>query len=448
MRSLLSLWRIALRNVLRNRRRTLITLAALLVGVSVMVTIRGVLNGMQQTLVDNVVLGQTGALQVHRKGYLANVLASPLTMDMDQAAVVAKVKAVPGVKDATARIAFGGMVALGDETIFMFNQAVDPATEFRVCPRRREAIHDDGQFVGDAGGGGEGAKIAAGDAMVVTNELARALAAQKARPAGAEAGADGAKAGAKADDDGGDASPGSEPPAALLAPDRDGALSGENVSLVGTLDLNGPGERKFGLVRLDVAQRLLKMEGRVTEVAVAVDDVDAIERVQAALQAALGPEFEVHNWEEIATFVVDIRTRQNAILKLVAGVFMLLMLLGVANTMLMSVLDRTREIGTMMAIGVRRGRIVSLFLIEAAVIGLLGGALGGGIGYGLTALLAQNGIVIAMPGSSIASIIVPFVSLGYLASVASIAALGAVLFALYPAWRASRLRPVEALAGG
>ncbi|MCB9737991.1 MAG: ABC transporter permease [Deltaproteobacteria bacterium] len=415
MRRTLSLLRIALRNVLRNRRRTLITLAALLVGVSVMVSVRGVLNGLQSALVENVVKGQTGALQVHRKGYRQNVLASPLTLDFESEPIAEKARAVPGVQAVAPRIAFGGMLAVGDETIFLFNQAIDPAAELKVCPKRGAAMHDAGKFFG-AGGIEQVA-----DAVLVTGELEKAL-----RPAMAK----------------------TKDPAALLAPDRDGALSGENATIVGKVDLSGPGDRKLGIVRLDVAQRLLKMEGRVTELAVAVDDLSRLEQTKAALQQALGEGYEVHTWEEIASFVVDIRNMQNALLSLVAAVFMLLMLLGVANTMLMSVLDRTREIGTMMAVGVRRQTIVALFLMEAGFIGALGGSLGGALGWGLSSWLSADGISLRLPTSDVPYVIHPFVPVQYLAAVVAIAATGAVLFALYPAWRASRLRPVEALAGG
>lgn len=415
MRRTLSLVRIALRNVLRNRRRTLITLAALLVGVSVMVSIRGVLNGMQQALIDNVVQGQTGALQVHRKGYRQNVLASPLTLDFEAKPVADEVAQVAGVQAVAPRIAFGGMLAVGDETLFLFNQAIDPDAELKVCPKRADAMHDAGKFFG------KGGVARVKDAVLVSAELEKAL-----KPAMAK----------------------TKDPAALLAPDRDGALSGENATIVGKLDLSGPGNRKIAMVRLDVAQRLLKMDGRVTELAVAVDDLRRLEATKAALQQALGEEYEVHTWEEIANFVVDIRDMQNALLSLVAAVFMLLMLLGVANTMLMSVLDRTREIGTMMAVGVRRQTIVGLFLLEAGFIGALGGSLGGAIGWSLSSWLAARGIALQLPTSDVPYVIHPFVPLHYLAAVVAIAAAGAVLFALYPAWRASRLRPALALAGG
>jgi len=131
-----TLVRIAFRNVVRNRRRTLITLAAILVGVGVMVTIRGFLNGLQGALISGVVDGQTGALQIHRAGYMKNVLSSPLTLDFAvDPALLAKVKSVKGVKDATPRIAFVGMASSGDDTLVMQSTALDPVQELKVCRR-------------------------------------------------------------------------------------------------------------------------------------------------------------------------------------------------------------------------------------------------------------------------------------------------------------------------
>ncbi len=407
-----SLLSIALRNVLRNRRRTMITLAALLLGVGVMVGIRGVLNGLQRALVQTAVSGQTGAIQVHHAGYLKNVIASPLTLDMPaDEDFLNKIRKVPHVTAVAPRILFAGMINVGDQTLFAAMQAIDPKREFDAVPLRKMTVSDGGRFTSG--------KIA--DAVLLTAELEKGL---RGTPGQAQL------------------------PAAVLGPDKDGALSGENITIAGQLKLNLPGEKKLAVVPLALAQRLLKMEGRATELVIAVDNIDHIPEVAASLRRVLGSDYEVHTWDQVASFVKQAMERQNLILSLVATVFMILMLLGVANTVLMSVLERTREIGTMMAVGVRRGKILALFLIEAATIGLLGGVAGGLAGLGVVTWLEQRGIEVTMPGSAVPFIIRPYTTLTYLAFVVSLAAGGSLLFAVYPSWRASRMRPVQALAGG
>src|SRR5262249_25424000 len=109
-----SLLRIALRNVLRNRRRSLITFFAVFLALGVMVAIRGLRNGLQASFRETIVLGQTGALQVRHKGALKSVAPS-LTDDVPaDDGFLAKVRAVPGVKAASGRIMFGGMVNAND----------------------------------------------------------------------------------------------------------------------------------------------------------------------------------------------------------------------------------------------------------------------------------------------------------------------------------------------
>src|SRR5262245_21603979 len=128
---------IALRNVLRNRRRSLITFSAIFVALGVMTSIRGCLNGLQTTILDTVILGQTGALQVHRKGYSAAMLSSSLSMDIPaDEAFLARITAIPGVIGAAARINFSGIANAHDITAFAQFTAIDPQNETRVCPRR------------------------------------------------------------------------------------------------------------------------------------------------------------------------------------------------------------------------------------------------------------------------------------------------------------------------
>ena len=402
------LFLLALRNVMRNRRRTWVTLAALVVGVGGAVCVRGLLDGLQNATVETVVLGQTGAIQIHRKGYLENVLASPLnlTVPADEA-FLAKLRAVPGVTAVAARISFPGLVSVGEETLFMAASAVDPKGELEVVPLRAKTLNPGATFPG----------VELPDGVLLTAELARAI----------------------------DGKPGTE--AALLSNDVDGVLSGELVHVAGTMNLNLPGEKKVGLVPLAVAQRLLKLDGRATELVVGVEKFKEATVVAARLREVLGPEYDVKTWEEIAWYIKQQMGRQNFIASFIIVVFTLLMLLGVANTMLLSVFERTREIGTMMAVGVSRRQITLLVLFEALVVGALGALLGSLVGTAVLAFLNAQGIEVRAPASNIPYLLRPAMDLRYLVRTVLVASVGAVVFALYPARRAAKLRPVEALAG-
>lgn len=408
MRALFSM---AFRNVLRNRRRTLITLAALTVGLTAVGSIRGILNGLQRAIIRGSVEGTLGALQIHRTGYVANVMSTPLSMDFAyDEALVAKVKAVPGVTAVAPRIQFAGSLTLAatdekdsPEAMFFGATAIDPQLEPTVCPMRK-SLYTDGTVLDDT-------HVVLGDSLAKSFGAAR------------------------------------DAEAILLAPDRDGSLNGELAHVGGEMHAIMPGEMKVAVVPLPLAQKLLRMEGRVTELAVAVDDLDQLERVAEGLRKALGPEFEVHAWDDLAPERKTIMGIQNGVTTIIAGVFLLLMLLGVANTMLMSVLERTREVGTMMAVGLTAASVRTLFLLEAMVLGLLGAA-GGLVMMSLVTLgLHQRGLHFTPPNATMPLDVYPFLTARFTGVVMIAAVLGAVLFALYPAVRASRLRPVEALAG-
>lgn len=402
---------IALRNVLRNRRRTLITLSALVIGIAAVSSIRGLLNGLQYSLIRGTIDGTLGAIQVHRTGYLANVMSTPLSMDFELTdELLSKVRAVKGVTAVAPRIQFAGSLTLSatneddtPEALFFSAQALDPVLEPTVCPERARMFSSGTVF--------DDTHVVLGDALA---------AAFGAKP---------------------------EAEAVLLAPDRDGSLNGEIARIGGSLRAIMPGEMKLAIVPLSMAQRLLRMEGRVTELAIAVDDLERLDDIAADVRAALGSQFEVHTWGEVMPERKMVMSRQNAISVVVSAVFMLLMLLGVANTMLMSVLERTREIGTMMAVGLTRAGVRTLFLLEAMVLGAVGGVGGLLLGAAVTYGLAVRGIRFTPPTATMPIDVFPFLTVPFTLSIALAAMAGAVVFSLYPAIRASRLRPVEALAG-
>ena len=169
-------------------------------------------------------------------------------------------------------------------------------------------------------------------------------------------------------------------------------------------------------------------------------DVDQVaEQVEAALNASGGSRVEAITYSDISAQISTVTTIINAFLGGIAGISLLVGGVGVMNTMFTSVLERTREIGVMKAVGARNGQILSIFLIESGLMGLVGGAVGTLFGLGLSTLAGvairrifeTELIIVASPSLIIFTLLGSF-------------AIGAFA-GLWPARRASKLPVVDAL---
>ncbi|MDQ3266478.1 MAG: FtsX-like permease family protein [Myxococcota bacterium] len=426
---MLKLLRIAVRNLSRNRRRTLLAALAIMIGVGSMVVFRGFVNGMREMILSNLIDGQSGALQIHRRGYQENLEGLPLTLDFeDSPSLRQRIQAVPGVRALAPRITFGAMLSTPDQpvegnqpseeeqgkTTYLVATAIDPALEEAALPKRFHFLVQ-----------GHPPTSPDGPELLLNDDLFQGL----ALPLMAD--------------------PGTRPEVsrwpALLSADRDGVLNGENVVVGGTLGSGLPGDRRVALVPLATAQRLLRMEGRVTAYAVAVDDLSRVSEVKARLEQTLGADFEVHAWNDLLPFVEQLVDLQDFFMTLVGAIFLVVVLLGILNALLMNVLERIREIGTMMAVGVRRWQILTLMVMEGAALGVMGGLGGAALGWAVCLGLSRRGVMMAAPGAVVEEVLRPYLTWGNLVAAAVISILGASLAALWPAWRASRLNPVDAL---
>lgn len=398
---------LALRNVGRNRRRSIITGVTIVFGVAMVLLVRGFTGGMSKMMVDDVVQGRSGAIQVHRAGYIENVDSVPTRLNLPyDDALRAKMAAVPHVAGVTGRITFNGLVSNGSQQTMFIGRGLDLAHELEACPKARTLVSKGEPLETSDGTGvtllgvelGESFHLAPG-AMVTL---------QSTSPGG-----------------------------------RSNAL---DLKLKGLTTSSFPFENKRVVtLPLGTAQQLVGLEGRVTEYVIAVDELDHLDEAADALRITLGPDYEVHTWRELQPFVRDLITRQNFVLGAIAFVLFIIVLTGIINTMLMSVFERVREIGTLLAVGVRRAQVMQMFLIEAAVIGAAGGLLGALLGRLVVFGFAVKGIAFQLSGVSGSNVLRPFVTPGFTLGAVLVALLGAVGAALWPAFRASRLNPVEAL---
>jgi ABC-type antimicrobial peptide transport system permease subunit len=205
--------------------------------------------------------------------------------------------------------------------------------------------------------------------------------------------------------------------------------------VVGVFETGVGYEDGGGILALREAQRLLNRPRSVSFIF-----VDAREPSQAAsLRAALEqrfPEAQVSLSSEFAQST-DSMEQMAAMTAVIGGLALVVGAIVVANTMLMSIYERTREIGTLRAVGWRKKRILSQVVQESLLLCLLAAGFGSVLGVGLMWLVAR----VPMVGSMLA----PAWDAGIFVRAVIVALVVGLISGLYPAWRASRLRPVEAL---
>ncbi len=398
--------RLAIRNVGRNRRRTFITALTIAFGVSMVISVRGVMWGLQSMMISDTVEGRLGALQVHRVGYLEAIDSVPLTLNLPYTPeLLAKVRAVPHVTGVTGRIQFNGLVSNGVAQTMFVGRGIDVAHELEVCPRLATTVK-------------------AGGALAVGDDARALIGFELAQSFGVDVGQT----------------------IALSTTSPAGRANSLDLTVRGLSTSAFPMENKrVATVTLPTAQGLLGLEGKVTELAVAIDDVGRADEVAGALRTALGDGYEVSTWRELQPFLRDIIARQNFVLGAVSLILLVIVLTSIINTMLMSVFERVKEIGTLLAVGVRRAQVMGIFLIEAAVIGVLGGVAGAVVGRTLVGIVATLGIRFELSGLNAVNILRPAVTWPFVAGAVVVAIVAALGASVWPAWRASRMNPVDAL---
>jgi putative ABC transport system permease protein len=397
---------LAFRNVFRNKRRTLMTLLVVAGGMTGLLLVGGFFSfmfwGLRESTIRNG-LGQIFNAEHFRRDE-AHVLENGLNNYQQIASIAERAAHVRGV---TARIEFYGMISNGQKSSVFMGSAIDPAKEKSMG---FEPSVSAGRYL-DRNAQGNEALIGAG--------LARSM---SVKPG------DGLT---------------------LLAVTADGALNGIDIDVTGivTTGFKEMDDRLL-TITLPAAQRLLQSE-RVTNLVVGLDRTENTDAVYAAILPQLGgprQEVAIRKWIDLANYYKQVRTLFTGIFVFLGVIVFFMVVMSSANTLMMAMFERTREIGTMLAMGTPRSWLVGLFVTEAAITGVLAAVCGVAVGMGIGALLNRSGIVLPPPpgatsGMSLRVIHEP----GLMIGAAMLVMVTLALASLMPAVRASRLRIVEAL---
>ena len=403
------LWRdlvLAFRNVLRHRRRSAAAIASVAFGVVALILASGFIEHLFFIFRDGVIRSQYGHLQIVRPGYHDAGRSDPRAYLLPE--TIPQLESAVGPRHIVAvapRLSFSGLVSSGETTIAFLGDGVSPK--------------DEEAFFGSEFRMSAGTRLAA-DApreVIVGEGLARNL---------------GIGLGATV---------------VLLASTARGGTSAVEVKVRGLFATAGKDYDDVA-IRLPIAtaRQLLRTAGSHAWVLL-LDQTEQTPAMLAELRARLPPDhFEVVPWYQLADYYnksQKLLSRQVDVVRLIIA---MIIVLSISNTMMMSVIERTGEIGTGLALGMRRMAILRLFLGEGIALGLFGGLLGVTLGWLLATLISAVGIPMPPPPGQTQGFIGRIMVTTPIAGEAlALAVTTALLASIYPAWRASRKAIVDAL---
>jgi putative ABC transport system permease protein len=402
---------LALRNIFRNKRRTLITFLAIISGAVAIIVFGGYVEYTYWGLREMVINTQFGHIQLYKKGYMEKGVSEPgkyLIKDPDS--VERAISVFPNIKYmrmVSSRLSFSGLISTGEKTVACMGIGIDPE-------REKEMSYFDSIVAGQ--------QLASGmqEEVVIGGELMKAL-------------------GAKVGDN-----------VTILTNTVAGVINAADVQVVGAAQ-TGTKEYDNVFVKLPIkfVRRILNTES-AEKILILLDKTEEVPTVAPLIQKVIddkGLDLELQTWDKLADIYHQVVTLYEGIFNVMKIIICLIVFFSIANTMSMSIFERTKEIGTLRAIGTTRGGITKLFLMEGVLIGILGGILG--ILFGILAAKIINlsgGIEIAPPPGMTVSfitniLIVPKV----LVYSFCLTVIVSVLSSLYPAIKASRLKIVDAI---
>lgn len=411
------LLQLAWRNLWYNPGRTLIAMTAIGFGYTMLLFVACLMAGLRQQMIESGTDLLLSDIEVHAPGYYPD---RPVQLTLggrkgtEIGALVATIAADPRVRAASPRAYAYGLVSATHQSAGAALLGVVPDTEPQISVLQTRMVK--GSYLS-----GQMPK-----GIVIGDELATMI--------GVEVGSE----------------------IVVLTPAADGSMGNDLYSVTGLFHTGLDSmDRNLVVMPLASLQDLLRLApGRVHEVGIKLHDVSGATTVAAALAAQLSGSVpvRVRAWPELAPELDDYIQFNRRVTFMLFFIFYLLSAMGIVNTMLMALIERTREFGMLMAVGMRPIEVVGLIMAEAGGLAVVSLVLGAAIGVPVLWYLQVHGLKLGGDGHtvSLAGIVVgplwygrqDFTAYGQAALGLAVTALAA---ALYPALRAARLRPAEAL---
>ena len=400
------LLKIAWRNVWRSRGRSLVVMGSIVVGIWALIFGTGFMNGFMVGYMANIINNDVSNIQVHNPEFKTDYEVKYFIPDGKAKAEA--MKTWPGVRGATTRMVVNGMIASPKKAAGVQIRGIDQVNEAIVT--NLDSIITDGAYF-------EGVKR---NPLIIGSKLAETLK---------------VKVRSKV---------------VLTFNNADGDITSAAFRIAGIVTSSSLNiSQRYAFVRQSDLDRILIMNGQVHEIAVItdplIDETTILDQYAAEYSGDLA-----ESWREIAPELAFMQEMYGSMLYVLMGIIMMALVFGIVNTMLMAVLERMRELGMLMAVGMNKMRVFTMVLLETLYLGIIGAPVGLLVGW-LT-ILYYKGVGVDLSNYSegleafgYSAILYPYVQGDAYFQIAIAVMITALVGAIYPAWKAIKLRPVEAL---
>jgi len=425
--TIIKLVNLALRNLLRNSRRTFITVLVSAAGFAALAVFAGYMDfsffGLRELTICRgfATGGGTGHVQVFRQDALEKEEAYALQFGIaDKEILLKDIEAMEHVAFAMPRIEFNGLVSNGDKSISFMGLGVDPAGEaglihywnsLKTVGSRKQMSDAAYQQLEEAGPYG----------VLLGEEMSNVLQAQQGDNL------------------------------MLMSTTVDGAVNVVDVTVAGVIQgAMSALDAHYLVTSIDAAGSLLQSD-KVSKLVVVLDETDMTEsgaqNIDRVINGGSGEGlFAVVTWDQLAEYYDSVRDIYTIIFGFTGGIVVTIVFLGCVNTMLMSTMERVREIGTLKAIGVSNGWIAQMFLFEGFFIGILSILAGIVLQHAFLIIINHSGIMMPPPpGMSSSYQLRIFPAPGYLPWIALLIVMSTTFSGLLTLQKIRKLSIVDSL---
>ncbi len=405
------LLKLSWRNLWRNKRRSLVVITSIGIGIFSLLVIMALINGMNYQMIDNTISTSLGHVSIHHKGFMDDPkISNSFRPGPDFGRGLDGIR---GIKGWAPRVKIQGIVRSSEASQGVMIVGIDPAKE--------RTVSDIYSYTKKENGGAFLDNPDAGD-VLISEELARKL----------------------------DLVTGDR--LVIMFQNSSGVISGEALTVKGLFRSPVQSfDRYVIFTGIGKLQRAAGMDGRISEISVRTvtrDDSTAVKnRISALIK---DPSIEVQSWQEMAPSMMSAIRLYDALMFIFFMIVFTTVIFSVANTMIMAVMERFHEIGVMKCIGTRPLNVFLMILFEAVDLGLAGMAAGLVLGIGFNLLLGITGLDLSIFSETMriwgtGSVIYPLIMLKDIVASVVIVLVTALTSAVYPAFKAAKIKPLEAL---